>query len=61
MNKITRTGSLAVSYTHLDVYNIQPEGCEILSLGTTKQSVFDSICNLNLDSFVAVSYTHLRL
>ena len=29
-----------------------PEGCDILSLGTTKQSVFDSICNLNLDSFV---------
>ena len=29
-----------------------PEGCEVLSRGTTKQSVFDSICNLNLDEFV---------
>ena len=41
--------SYAELYAALDQ---MPEGCEILSLGTTKQSVFDSICNLNLDSFV---------
>ena len=41
--------SYAELYAALDQ---MPEGCDILSLGTTKQSVFDSICNLNLDSFV---------
>lgn len=59
-NLVTLAGPGAVvgtepGWTYDDFYaalDQMPEGCEILSLGTTKQSVFDSICNLNLDSFV---------
>ena len=59
-NLVTLAGPGAVvgtepGWTYDDFYaalDQMPEGCDILSLGTTKQSVFDSICNLNLDSFV---------
>ena len=59
-NLVTLAGPSSIvgtepGWTYDDFYaalDQMPEGCEILSLGTTKQSVFDSICNLNLDSFV---------
>ena len=59
-NLVTLAGPSSIvgtepGWTYDDFYaalDQMPEGCDILSLGTTKQSVFDSICNLNLDSFV---------
>ena len=29
-----------------------PEGCEVFSVGTTRDSVFSDVCSLNLSNFV---------
>lgn len=59
-NLVTLAGPSSIvgtepGWTYDDFYaalETMPEGCEVFSVGTTKQSVFDGICNLNLDSFV---------